>query len=236
MQKSSINGIRSNFDEQVNRFLNLETGQATAIDSPLCMELAAQTARLTVPNAHNIMDLGCGGGNYALKLCSVFPNADYTLIDLSSNMIAEAKKRVSAATSGKLTAICADYRHTDFGTALFDVITAGTTLHHLRTNAEYEDIFRRVFEALKPYGIFIINDITIGETPEIDSLMIDGWKSILHRNVPGEVDYFLQKYETEDTPRTLSYQLELLRKTGFSETPVLHKHFNFATFAGIKKL
>jgi tRNA (cmo5U34)-methyltransferase len=44
----------------------------------------------------------------------------------------------------------------------------------------------------------------------------------------------MERYESEDTPRTLSYQLNLLKQVGFSETIVLHKHFNFAAFGAIK--
>ena len=51
--KSSPEAIRANFDSQVERFSNLETGQTTAIDSPLCMELVARSAALLNPLAYN---------------------------------------------------------------------------------------------------------------------------------------------------------------------------------------
>lgn len=234
MQKSSIETIRQNFNEQVERFTNIETGQSTAIDSPLCMELVAQTTRAMSPDAQSVMDLGCGGGNYAVKLASQFPTANYTLIDLSEKMLVEAEKRVQALISGKIIAINADYKSIDFGYQCFDIITAGTTLHHLRTEREWESIFGRVYDALKRGGLFFVNDIVIGETPEIDAIMLNGWRSELQKNVPGEVDFFMKKYETEDTPQTLNYQLNLMRDVGFSQTILLHKHFNFVTFVGVK--
>jgi tRNA (cmo5U34)-methyltransferase len=88
---------------------------------------------------------------------------------------------------------------------------------------------------LKPGGTFWINDIVIGETEEITQMMLDGWKSILRAQVgEDKVDFYLEKYESEDTPRTLSYQLDLMKSTGFKETFVLHKHFNFAAFGARK--
>jgi hypothetical protein len=45
----------------------------------------------------------------------------------------------------------------------------------------------------------------------------------------------MSHYETEDTPLTLSYQLELMNNIGFSKTILLHKHFNFAAFGALKK-
>jgi len=235
--KSSPEAIRQNFDQQVERFSNMETGQSTAIDSPLCMELVARSAALFNPKAKNVMDLGCGGGNYAVKITSLLPDVDCTLIDLSANMLEVAQTRVSANISGKVTTIQGDYRDIELRENCFDVITAGTTLHHLREDQEWELVFTKVFSALKPGGTFWINDIVISETDEITQLMMDGWLSILQKQISQEeIELYMGRYETEDTPRTLSYQLDLLKQVGFSETILLHKHFNFAAFGAKKKL
>jgi tRNA (cmo5U34)-methyltransferase len=234
-QKSSPEAIRNNFDQQVERFSNLETGQTTAIDSPLCMELVARSAVLLNRDAKSVLDLGCGGGNYAVKVTSLLPDVDCTLIDLSANMLAKAKERVAANISGNVLAVQGDYRDIPFEENAYDVITAGTTLHHLREDQEWESVFTKVFKALKPGGTFWINDIVISETDEINQLMIDGWLSILQKQIsPEEIEMYMERYESEDTPRTLSYQLNLLKQVGFSETIVLHKHFNFAAFGAIK--
>lgn len=233
--KSSPENLRQNFDQQVERFSNLETGQTTAIDSPLCMELIARSAALLNPDATNIIDLGCGGGNYAVKVAAFLPDVDCTLIDLSANMLEKAEERVLENISGKVTVIQGDYRDIDLGEKQYDVITAGTTLHHLRGDEEWESVFAKVCRALKPGGTFWINDIVISETEEINRMMLGGWLSILRKQVsPEEVDMYLNRYESEDTPRTLSYQLDLMKQVGFSETIVLHKHFNFAAFGARK--
>lgn len=233
--KSSPDSIRQNFDHQVERFSNLETGQTTAIDSPLCMELIARSAAMLNPDAKRVMDLGCGGGNYAVKVTSLLPDVDCTLIDLSANMLAKAEERVAANISGKILAIQGDYRDIPLEENTYDVITAGTTLHHLRSDEDWESVFTKVFNALKPGGTFWINDIVISETDEINQMMLGGWLSILRKQVsPEEVDMYMERYESEDTPRTLSYQLDLMKQVGFSETIVLHKHFNFVAFGARK--
>ncbi len=235
MTKSTPEAIRRNFDQQVERFSNIETGQTTAIDSPLCMELISQAAKLTNPNASSIMDLGCGGGNYAVKVASLLPHVDCTLIDISSNMVEAAKTRVEQIISGKVTAIQGDYRKIELEENRFDIITAGTTLHHLRDDEEWELVFGKIFRALKPGGSFWINDIVLAETDEINEIMLGGWLSELRKQVSEEeISIYRERYETEDTPRTLSYQLELMKRIGFNKTILLHKHFNFAAFGGIK--
>jgi len=47
-------------------------------------------------------------------------------------------------------------------------------------------------------------------------------------------DKVLAYVEREDTPTPLTYQLELLRRTGFVRQDVLHKHSCFAAFGGVK--
>ena len=233
--KSSPEAIRRNFDQQVERFSNIETGQATAIDSPLCMELVARSAALLNPDAKRVMDLGCGGGNYAVKVTSLLADVDCTLVDLSANMLAKAEERVAANISGKVLAVQGDYRDIPLEENAYDVITAGTTLHHLRGDEEWETVFGKVYRALKPGGTFWINDIVISETDEISQMMLGGWVSILKKQVqPEEIEMYMERYESEDTPRTLSYQLDLMQQVGFSKTIVLHKHFNFAAFGAIK--
>ena len=235
INKSSPEDIRRNFDQQVERFSNIETGQTTAIDSPLCMELVAQAAKLTNPNATRIMDLGCGGGNYAVKVATLLPHVDCTLIDISRKMVEAAQKRLEQIITGRTTAIQGDYREIELDENSYDVITAGTTLHHLRENEEWELVFGKVYKALKPGGSFWINDIVIDETKELTEMMMSGWLCMLKKQITDdEIAMYLERYESEDTPRTLSYQLDLMKKTGFSKTIILHKHFNFAAFGGIK--
>ena len=66
-------------------------------------------------------------------------------------------------------------------------------------------------------------------------MMLGGWLSMLKKQIsPEEIEMYMGRYESEDTPRTLLYQLDLMKQIGFSETIVLHKHFNFAAFGARK--
>jgi tRNA (cmo5U34)-methyltransferase len=40
--------------------------------------------------------------------------------------------------------------------------------------------------------------------------------------------------DQEDSPRPLTYQLDLLRKVGFRSVDILHKNSNFAAFGACK--
>jgi len=49
-EKSSINEIKERFDNAVERFSNLETGQTATVDAPLAMELITKAAYQRTPN------------------------------------------------------------------------------------------------------------------------------------------------------------------------------------------
>ena len=62
MKKSSVDEIRQRFDEDVERFTNLETGQTATVDAVLAMEVVTEAAAVTTPRATNVLDVGCGAG------------------------------------------------------------------------------------------------------------------------------------------------------------------------------
>src|SRR6478736_6808612 len=119
--KSTVDEIRQRFDADVDRFSNLETGQSATVDAPLAMALVAQAAAATTPHARHVLDVGCGAGNYSLKLLEQIPNLDATLVDLSQPMLARAKERVSPATTGRLTTIQGDIREIQLPDGEFDI-------------------------------------------------------------------------------------------------------------------
>ena len=65
--KSSVEEIRINFDNDVERFSNLETGQVALIDAPLAMELIARAAVASTIEIKRVLDIGCGAGNNTLN-------------------------------------------------------------------------------------------------------------------------------------------------------------------------
>ena len=74
--KATPESIQRSFDLQVDRFSNIETGQTTAVDSPLCMELIARSAFLINHNAKQILEvyrLMCSGKTkWYNTLCDLF--------------------------------------------------------------------------------------------------------------------------------------------------------------------
>jgi len=236
MKKSSVDEIRQRFDKDVERFSNLEVGQTTTIDSPLMLELVTQAAAATNPQARQVLDIGCGAGNYTLKLLQSLPNVDVTLVDLSQPMLDRATERISAVSKGAIHTLQGDIRDLKFSGAQFDIILAAAILHHLRSEDEWQVVFAKCLHLLKPGGSFWIVDLIEQSTAAVQTLMWARYGSYLTEFKDKAFrDLVFGYIEKEDTPRPLIFQLDLLRKVGFERIEILHKNNLFAAFGAIKK-
>jgi tRNA (cmo5U34)-methyltransferase len=233
--KSTPEEIRARFDADVERFSNLETGQTATMDSQLVLDLVTRAAAAATPGARRLLDVGAGAGNYSLKLLQALPGLDVTLLDLSRPMLDRALTRVSAATGGGVSAVQLDVRDYDPGRERFDVILAAAVLHHLRGEAEWQAVFARFFAALRPGGSVWIADLVSHDVPAIQALLWARYGDYLLAQQDAAYRERVFGYvEQEDTPRSLTFQLDLLRAVGFAQVDVLHKNGPFAAFGAIK--
>jgi tRNA (cmo5U34)-methyltransferase len=233
--KSTVDEIRQRFDADVERFSNLETGQSATVDAPLALALIAHAAAVTTPHARHVLDVGCGAGNYTLKLLKLLPNLDATLVDLSQPMLDRARERVGKASAGRITTIQGDIRDIGLADGQFDIVLAAAVLHHLRTNQEWQAVFAAFYRALRPGGSLWIFDLVDSSIPAVQHLMRSQYGEYLTR-LKDEAyrDHVFAYVEKEDTPRPLVFQLELLRQVGFGAVEVLHKNVCFAAFGAMK--
>jgi len=235
MTKSTVTQIRERFDADVERFSNLETGQSATIDAPLSLALIAATAARLTPHATALLDVGCGAGNYSLKILEQLPNLDVTLVDLSRPMLDRAVERVSRATAGRVTALQGDIRELPLAAGQYDLICAAAVLHHLRETAEWRSVFSQFYTALRPGGSLWISDLIEHSDARVQSLMWERYGAYLAQlKDEAYLDHVFDYIAKEDSPRPLLFQLDLLRTVGFSQVELLHKNSCFAAFGGIK--
>jgi tRNA (cmo5U34)-methyltransferase len=235
--KSSVAEIRARFDSDVERFANLETGQSATIDAPLVLELIAQAAAATNPKAERLLDIGCGAGNYTLKLIAALPSLrEATLIDLSRPMLDRATQRLAAAAAHvSVTPVQGDMREIELGDDKFDVIVAAAVLHHLRDDAQWLAVFEKFYRALGRGGSIWISDLVSHSLPAVQAMMWRRYGEYL-RSLKCEPyrDEVFAYVEKEDTPRSLDFQVDLLRRVGFRTVDVLHKNSCFGAFGAVK--
>ena len=234
--KSTVEEIRARFDADVDRFSDLDAGQSATVDAPLVLELIARAAVASTPHATSLLDVGCGAGNYALKLQQLLPLTRIDLLDLSEPMLSRAVERISAVSGARLRTLRGDVRELPLEPESYDVVVAAATLHHLRGEEEWTAVFDRLFAALRPGGSLWISDLVEHSDPAIHQLMWSRYGEYL--SALGGTEYRDRVFayiDREDSPRPLMFQIDLLRSAGFQDIDILHKNGVFAAFGGVKR-
>ncbi|MDC0535948.1 class I SAM-dependent methyltransferase, partial [Francisellaceae bacterium] len=202
----------------------------------LSMELITQAAVSATTKIHNVLDIGCGAGNNVIKLTQeVGKDFNVDLVDLSHPMLDRAKERIQKVNKGTITTYKGDIREILLDKEKYDVITAAAVLHHLRDHNDWETTFSKIYTLLAKGGSFWITDLVTHEITSNQNLMWQRYGDYLV-TLGGEAyrDKVFEYIEKEDSPRPLTYQLDLLRKVGFKQVDVLHKNSSFAAFGAIK--
>jgi tRNA (cmo5U34)-methyltransferase len=127
-------------------------------------------------------------------------------------------------------------RETEFGVESYDIILAASVLHHLRTDDEWRAVFAAFHRALRPDGSLWIFDLVESSLPAVQK---NCWRRygdyLVALKDEAYRDRVFAYVEQEDTPRSLVFQLDLLREVGFGAVDVLHKHVCFAAFGAVKQ-
>jgi tRNA (cmo5U34)-methyltransferase len=182
-----------------------------------------------------LLDVGCGAGNYSLKLLERISATEVTLVDLSRPMLERAQQRIGRGTTAEIRAIQGDIREITLEADHYDVIVAAAVLHHLRTDDEWRSVFAKLHACLRPGGTLWIADLIDHTLAPIQEMMWQRYGDYLASlDGPDYRDRVLAYVEREDTPQSLGFQLDMLREVGFRAVEVLHKNSVFAAFGAIK--
>lgn len=233
--KSTLKEIRARFDQDVERFSNLETGQQAVIDAPLILELVAQTCARHLRPQSTALDLGCGAGNFTLRVLQEVGELHCHLVDLSQPMLARAEQRVRSGGAVSVQTYQSDLRALSFAINSFDCILAGAVLHHLRDDDDWKSAFTRFYAWLKPGGRLYVSDLAYFDVPDAQEVMWERYGRYLDSLGGEECRAKIFAYlDKEDSPRSLPFQLDLLKSTGFTGYDVLHRNSVFACYFGAK--
>jgi tRNA (cmo5U34)-methyltransferase len=233
--KASVEEIRARFDQDVERFSSLETGQMTTQDAALVLDLIAESASRVTPHPKSLLDLGCGAGNFSLKLAARFSLEQITLVDLSANMLDRAVDRLrEAAPAARLHRMQSDIRDVRLEPASQDLVIAAAVLHHLRREEEWQSVFQHLFQALRRGGSFWIWDFVEHDIPGLQHVMWNRYGDFLVAQKGEEHRRKVFEYVAyEDSPRSVPFQLQQLRAAGFT-ADVVHKNGCFAAIGAVR--
>lgn len=178
-----------------------------------------------------LLDLGTGTGLLAALVKQKYPEAQFTLIDLSENMIESARARFG--DDPRVDYVVADYTAFEY-TGPYDAIVSSLSIHHLPHPAKRQ-LFRTVHELLAPGGTFVNADQAAGTSSYFDDQYRKRWeRDIRNSGLPGEaIEASIARREL-DVNASVADQLAWLREAGFPAADCVYKYRDFAVFVARK--
>jgi tRNA (cmo5U34)-methyltransferase len=170
-----------------------------------------------------VLDLGAGTGLLAGIVADAFPAAQLTLLDGAGAMLAQARERLGQRAS---------YVVGDFADPLpqgpWDAIVSALAIHHLDDPGK-RDLFARVRAALAPGGVFVNAEQVAGETPWLDTVLVQRHERAARALGATEAEWAAAAQRMgHDLCATVEDQLAWLRAAGFADVGCLWRDGRFA--------
>jgi tRNA (cmo5U34)-methyltransferase len=210
-------GIRlAEYDRRIRTFI------------PYYEEMLEAAAALVSPRAKMILDLGIGTGALSERCLAVARRARVTGIDTDAEILQMARRRLGRRV---------ELIHGRFETVAFpraDAVVASLALHHIATTARRLAVYRRIYRALRPGGVFINADCTTADDASLSKQQERGWRDHLRRTYTRvEASACLRAWSHEDFYMSLGAELRMLDACGF-RSEVAWRRGMFAVVAARK--
>ena len=198
-----------------NRLEGYEEHQLNCVES--AREFYLYTAeQLPMFSGSCVLDLGCGTGLELSEYFKMNPNAAVTGIDLASGMLQFLKTKFS---DKQLTLINNSYFNFPFGERVYDAVVSVESLHHF-TLRQKIPLYKKLHEALKEKGYFILTDYIIENAKEEQQNFHELARQKKEAGISDDEFYHY------DTPLTRKHEMEALLSGGFSKIECLNKWGN----------
>lgn len=181
-----------------------------------------------------VLDLGIGTGNLSLKLLQRFPRAKIIGIDKDEEMLKVASKKLGRLAS-KVELIKGSF--SDFPPKeKYDAVISLLSIHHL-TDSQKRRLLKRIYQALKPRGIFINGDFVISDSNYVNKRSAKMEEEFMKSHgvkEPGLLSSGGKICAEDDIPTTIENQIKWLKQVRFKEVDCVWKYYNYAIYLGLK--
>ena len=225
--------IKATLADEFDRFSDNYTEDIIRI-VPHYLRLLSSHSKCLPDNfcAAKILDLGCGNGNVTALLLEKFPDAEYTLLDASPEMLAICRERFPGVNMNCVRSYFRDYT---FPEDYYDLIAANFSLHHLNSG-EKQWIFPLLCRALKQGGIFTCSDMMITRNSPEHERLVEEWRTFINASYPdGEKwAWMAEHHDAYDWPDDYADQKTWLHSAGFSHVDANWRAGYWVSFSAVK--
>jgi len=189
LKKRSLS-MQTFFNERVDGY---DDAHAGLMESKECL------TRALPDHTCSVLDLGAGTGLELTALFERFPDAKVTAVDISEKML----ERLRARTFGdRVNCLAGDFFEVPFGKG-YDAVISTSALHHF-TRKDKTALYTKIFDSLRPGGLFINSDWVAESQEEEDERFRE-----LEENPQGRSHI--------DTPLTIENERIALTEAGFAD-------------------
>lgn len=221
--------VKKQFDAAAGKYDEQRRGLIPCFDDFYGMAVALADSRQETPR---VLDVGAGTGLLAAMVRNKLPQAQIDLVDMSESMLEVARRRF--ADDPGVGYIVADYSVHTFAPGSYDLIVSSLSIHHLEHEAK-RNLFKKLYEALTPGGVFVNADQIAGPSAASDAYYRRRWLSeIAASGLPQEaIDASIAR-RAVDINAKLGDQLDWLSEAGFVDVDCMYKYLDFGVFYAAK--
>lgn len=230
---------RWEFDESVTE--NFDKMLENSIPEYRTMrDLTHRIGRNFVRESGNVVDFGASRGE-ALNPFVVDGCADkYYALEISGPMVAVLKQRYQ--DNSRVEVLNFDlrdrniYQYSPFTPARTCLALSIFTLQFIPIEHR-QFVLRQIYKSLVPGGAFILVEKVLGNTAELDELLVSEYYKFKNKSGYSYEDIQRKRAALEGVlvPVTMDWNRELLRSAGFNQIDCFYRNLNFGGLVAIKE-
>ena len=203
-------------------------------------ELSGKLAATLVHDETSILDIGSSRGDNIVQMSQYTKTGQhYFGIEISQPMLAASEKLLEAyISSGLVDLLEHDLRH---GLPIYEentpisVVCSVLTLMFVPMEYRHR-VVADIYKMLPPGGAFILVEKLLGNTPDIDQLMVSAYHDMKQRNGYSTEDIDRKKLSLEGVlvPQTMNSNIAMLQSVGFLTVDCFWRWMNFGGLLAIK--
>ena len=182
------------------------------------------------PTAAKVVDLGAGTGLLTKEMYLLYPEASFTLIDLSDDMLDVARQRFKGL--GQFEYLMEDY--TSNLPVDADIFCSALSIHHLDNDTK-QHLDRAIYEALPAGGVFINLDQFCADSPIVNEAWNTWWFQYIEGSgITDEAKARWLERKQLDKEVSVPTTIKWLNDAGFNHVECVYQFMKFGTLIAVK--